>query len=72
VEEAGRGVGRLGAEGGTQSWKRGSIEVRQRSIGRLDDHKLNDKNVNHFTILISHSTTKYIGNMKWFTKIING
>jgi hypothetical protein len=30
------------------------------------------KNVNHFAILVSHSRPKYIGNMKWLTKITNG
>jgi hypothetical protein len=31
-----------------------------------------DKNVSHFAILISHSRPKYVGNMKWLTKIANG
>jgi hypothetical protein len=39
-----------------------------------DDHSLknDDKNINHFTIFVRHSKTKYINNLKLLTKIING
>jgi hypothetical protein len=38
-----------------------------------DNHslKIAYKNVNQFIILVSYSRPKYIGNMKWLTKITN-
>jgi hypothetical protein len=38
----------------------------------ITNSKTADKIVSNFVILVSHSRPKYIGNMKWETKIING
>jgi hypothetical protein len=38
----------------------------------ITNSKIADKNVSHFAILVSHPRPKYIANMKWLTKIING
>jgi hypothetical protein len=38
----------------------------------ITNSKMANKNVSHFAILVSHSGPKYIGNMKWLIKIVNG
>jgi hypothetical protein len=38
----------------------------------ITNSKMTDKNVSYFIILVSHSRSKYIDNMKWLTKIANG
>jgi hypothetical protein len=38
----------------------------------ITNSKMIDKNITHFVILFSHFKPKYISNMKWLTKIVNG